>query len=233
MSTITAPATGSKPHVGRVVQVIGSTFDAEFSQAQMPAIYNAVKIVGHQKGVELNLTGEVQQHLGGGRVRCVALGNTDGMVRGMDCLDTGAPVKVPVGKATLGRVFNLVGETIDGLAAHPGRGILAHPPRCPAGRRSFHEDGNLRDGHQGDRLVDAVCPRGEGGVVRRGRAGQNCHPHRVDRPHRQRPRRLLRLRRRRRAHPRGKRPLAGNAGTRRSARPAATCFRRPAWCSGR
>ena len=62
------------------------------------------------KGVELNLIGEVQQHLGGGRVRCVALGSTDGMVRGMDCLDTGAPVKVPVGKATLGRVFNLIGE---------------------------------------------------------------------------------------------------------------------------
>ena len=101
-------------NVGRVTQIIGSTFDAEFSEKHMPSIYNAVKIVGHEKGIDLDLTGEVQQHLGGGRVRCVALGNTDGMVRGMDCVDTGAPVKVPVGKATLGRVFNLVGDVIDG-----------------------------------------------------------------------------------------------------------------------
>jgi F-type H+-transporting ATPase subunit beta len=72
-----------------------------------------VKIVSEQKGITLNLTGEVQQHLGGGRVRCVALGSTDGMVRGQDCVDTGAPVKVPVGKATLGRVFNVTGDVID------------------------------------------------------------------------------------------------------------------------
>jgi F-type H+/Na+-transporting ATPase subunit beta len=101
-------------NIGRVTQIIGSTFDAEFPEHKLPAIYSAVKITSQQKGVTLNLTGEVQQHLGGGRVRCVALGSTDGMVRGMDCLDTGAPVKVPVGKATLGRVFNLTGDVIDG-----------------------------------------------------------------------------------------------------------------------
>jgi F-type H+-transporting ATPase subunit beta len=100
--------------MGRVTQVIGSTFDVEFAEHHLPAIYNAVKIVSEHKGIALNLTGEVQQHLGGGRVRCVALGGTDGMIRGMDCLDTGAPVKVPVGKATLGRVFNLTGDVIDG-----------------------------------------------------------------------------------------------------------------------
>ena len=102
------------PTVGRVSQIIGSTFDAEFPEHKLPAIYNAVKISSQHKGIALNLTGEVQQHLGGGRVRCVALGSTDGMVRGMDCLDTGSPVKVPVGKCTLGRVFNLIGEVIDG-----------------------------------------------------------------------------------------------------------------------
>jgi len=101
-------------HVGHVTQIIGSTFDAEYPENRLPAIYNAVKVRSEQKGIKLNLTGEVQQHLGGGRVRCVALGSTDGMVRGMECLDTGAPVKVPVGKGTLGRVFNLIGETIDG-----------------------------------------------------------------------------------------------------------------------
>ena len=111
----TAPASTVTPqNIGRVTQIIGSTFDAEFHEHHLPAIYNAVKISSQQKGVTLNLTGEVQQHLGGGRVRCVALGSTDGMVRGMDCLDTGAPVKVPVGKCTLGRVFNLIGEVIDG-----------------------------------------------------------------------------------------------------------------------
>ena len=72
----------------------------------------------------------MQQHLGGGRVRCVALGSTDGMVRGMECLDTGAPVKVPVGKATLGRVFNLLGEPIDGRGPVQADELLAHPPRC-------------------------------------------------------------------------------------------------------
>ena len=114
MPAATAQKSAPAQNVGRVTQVIGSTFDAQFPEHSLPAIYNAVKISSEKKGVSLNLTGEVQQHLGGGRVRCVALGNTDGMVRGMDCLDTGAPVKVPVGKATLGRVFNLTGEVIDG-----------------------------------------------------------------------------------------------------------------------
>jgi len=113
----TTAAALDKPHtesIGRITQVIGSTFDAEFPEDQLPAIYNAVKVVIEYQGVKLDLIGEVQQHLGGNRVRCVALGNTDGLIRGTDCLDTGAPVKVPVGEGTLGRVFNLVGEPIDG-----------------------------------------------------------------------------------------------------------------------
>jgi len=100
--------------VGQVTQIIGSTFDVEYPESRLPAIYNAVKIVSEHKGIKLDLTGEVQQHLGGGRVRCVALGSTDGMVRGMDCVDTGSPVTVPVGEATLGRVFNLIGDPVDG-----------------------------------------------------------------------------------------------------------------------
>ncbi len=114
----TTASTAAKPaptdNVGHVTQIIGSTFDAEFPEDRLPAIYNAVKIASEQKGIKLKLTGEVQQHIGGGRVRCVALGNTDGMVRGMECRDTGAPVMVPVGEATLGRVFNLIGEPVDG-----------------------------------------------------------------------------------------------------------------------
>ncbi len=106
-------STATAKNIGQITQVIGSTFDVEFPEGHMPAIYNAVKIDSEQKGIALSLWGEVQQHLGGGRVRCVALGSTDGLIRGLDCLDTGKPVTVPVGKATLGRVFNLVGEPID------------------------------------------------------------------------------------------------------------------------
>ena len=96
--------------IGHITQVIGSTFDVQFEDDQLPAIYNAVEMIVN----ESTLTGEVQQHLGGGRVRCVALGSTDGMVRGQECVDTGSPVSVPVGKGTLGRVFNLLGEPVDG-----------------------------------------------------------------------------------------------------------------------
>jgi F-type H+-transporting ATPase subunit beta len=101
-------------NIGRISQVIGSTFDVQFPEDQMPAIYNAVKVVADTKGVKINLTGEVQQQLGGGRVRVVALGSTDGLTRGQECVDTGAPIKVPVGKGALGRVFNLLGDPVDG-----------------------------------------------------------------------------------------------------------------------
>jgi F-type H+-transporting ATPase subunit beta len=111
MSTATVSPTVQ--HVGHVVQVIGSTFDVEFAENQLPPIYHALEIRSDHKGVKLDLIGEVQQHLGGGQVRCIALGSTDGLVRGMDCVDTGGPLTVPVGKATLGRVFNLLGQPID------------------------------------------------------------------------------------------------------------------------
>ena len=106
-------ATATENNIGKITQVIGSTFDVEFNENELPAIYNAVTIDSSQKGVEVHLTGEVQQHLGGGRVRCVALGSTEGLMRGQDCVDTGAPVSVPVGEDTLGRVFNLLGKPID------------------------------------------------------------------------------------------------------------------------
>ena len=103
---------------GRVSQVIGSTLDAEFDEKRLPKIYNALQVkvrrpVG-DTDVEETLWCEVAQQLGGGRVRAIALGSTDGLVRGSKILDTGAPIKVPVGPATLGRVFNLVGEPVDG-----------------------------------------------------------------------------------------------------------------------
>ena len=150
-------------NVGKITQVIGSTFDAQFPEDQMPAIYNAVKIVSDQKGVSLNLTGEVQQHLGGGRVRCVALGSTDGMVRGQDCVDTGSPVSVPVGDATLGRVFNLLGEPVD------GRGEVKSEERWPIHRNApkVEELSTKTELFEtGIKVVDLLTP-----FVRGGKAG--------------------------------------------------------------
>src|SRR5262245_10806105 len=117
--------------VGHIVQVIGSTFDAEFAEGNLPEIYNALTVEGDYKGVQMRLVGEVQQHLGGNRVRAVALGSTDGLVRGMKAVDTGKPVQVPVGKETLGRVFNLLGEPIDNrgpVHATEFRPIHREPP---------------------------------------------------------------------------------------------------------
>src|SRR5262249_10823396 len=109
-----ATATANGKTSGHIVQVIGSTFDVEFPEEHLPDIYNAVRIEADLKDIRIRVTGEVQQHLGGSRVRCVALGSTDGLTRGMAVNDMGAPVSVPVGKETLGRVFNLLGDPIDG-----------------------------------------------------------------------------------------------------------------------
>ncbi|MEL7237554.1 MAG: F0F1 ATP synthase subunit beta [Planctomycetota bacterium] len=123
-------ATATSEHtVGTVVQVIGSTFDAEFPEDKLPALYNALKLSYSVGGEDQQLTGEVQQHLGGGKVRAVALGGTDGLTRGMDVTDTGLPLQVPVGKQTLGRVFNVLGEPID------ERGDIE-----PEGYRSIHRE---------------------------------------------------------------------------------------------
>ncbi|MCA9080660.1 MAG: F0F1 ATP synthase subunit beta, partial [Planctomycetaceae bacterium] len=125
-------STATATNIGQVTQIIGSTFDVEFQDGHLPEIYNAIKVDKEIKGVHIKVTGEVQQHLGGSRVRCVALGSTDGMVRGMDVEDTGAPVSVPVGKETLGRVFNVLGEAIDGrgeVAAGERWPIHRNPPR--------------------------------------------------------------------------------------------------------
>jgi F-type H+-transporting ATPase subunit beta len=155
-------ATATK-NVGHITQVIGSTFDVEFSEGQLPAIYNAVKIDAEQKGVTIKLTGEVQQQLGGGRVRCVALGATDGLVRGQECVDTGGPVSVPVGEATLGRVFNVLGDAVD------GRGEVKAEERWPI-HRDAPELSELSTKTElfetGIKVVDLLTP-----FVRGGKAG--------------------------------------------------------------
>ncbi len=120
---------------GRVTQVIGSTLDAEFPAEKMPRLYNALHVdvdrkVGLQT-VKERLICEVASHLGGNRIRAVALATTDGLKRGAEIVDTGKPITVPVGKGILGRVFNLVGEPIDGLGTVPAddwRPIQHEPP---------------------------------------------------------------------------------------------------------
>src|SRR5437870_4679998 len=148
---------------GKIVQVIGSTFDAEFEEGHLPEIYNALRIDTEFKGVHLRLTGEVQQHLGGNRVRCVALGSTDGLVRGMKVTDTGKSVQVPVGKETLGRVFNLLGEPIDGagpVSATEFRPIHREPP-------AFSELSPKTEVFEtGIKVIDLLTP-----LVRGGKAG--------------------------------------------------------------
>jgi len=156
-------ATVTDQNIGRVTQVIGSTFDAEFPEDKLPEIYNAVTINSEHKGVTINLVGEVQNHLGGNRVRCVALGSTDGLQRGQECIDTGAPVSVPVGKETLGRVFNLLGDPID------ARGPVSTEERWPIHRPAppiseLKTETELFE--TGIKVVDLLTP-----FVRGGKAG--------------------------------------------------------------
>lgn len=98
---------------GKIVQVIGPTIDIEFPKENFPNILNAIKIIDKERNIDI--TAEASLYLGDNKIRCIALSSTDGLVRGMEAIDTGAPITVPVGSKTLGRVFNLLGEPIDKL----------------------------------------------------------------------------------------------------------------------
>ncbi len=152
---------------GQVTQVIGSILDAEFAEEQLPAIYNALKLDVERRvlgeSVVETLWCEVAQHLGGGRVRAVALDSTDGVRRGSQVLDTGGPIEVPVGEETLGRVFNLVGEAIDDrgpVGTTEKRPIHREPPELEdlSSKTELFETGI--------KVIDLLCP-----LVRGGKAG--------------------------------------------------------------
>ncbi|MGC8482205.1 F0F1 ATP synthase subunit beta [Thermodesulfobium fumaratoxidans] len=101
-------------NVGKVVQILGTVVDIEFEPGKIPALLNALKIEGkNQYGQELNITLEVMQQLGDNRVRAIAMSSTDGLVRGTEATDTGSPIMIPVGKETLGRIFNVLGKAVD------------------------------------------------------------------------------------------------------------------------
>ena len=148
MATAEATRVNTKGTVGKVTQVIGSTFDAEFPEDRLPAIYNAVKVDAEVKGVNIHVTGEVAKHLGGSRVRCVALGSTDGMVRGQDCVDQGAPDA---------EGHHREARTLLCQASHRGLGTSEAPDRELAG--------DHREVHLAKQRVDS----------RRGRVGVEHH----------------------------------------------------------
>ncbi|MCZ6601467.1 MAG: F0F1 ATP synthase subunit beta [Planctomycetota bacterium] len=145
---------------GRIVQVIGATIDAEFEKGHLPEIHNALKIDSEIDGNRIQMMSEVQMHLGGNRVRAVALSSTDGIVRDMEVIDTGRAIAVPVGIETLGRVFNLTGDPID-----------LGPPVEAKEHRPIHRDPPAFDQLEpktivfetGIKVIDLLTPYSKGG----------------------------------------------------------------------
>ncbi len=146
---------------GEITQVIGPSVDIRFPADRIPQILNAIILEDKEK--EIRLTLEVAQHVGNNTVRCIALDATDGLVRGMKAMDTGAPITVPVGKQTLGRIFNLLGEPLD------ERGAVSNPKqRAPIHRPppSFEDQLPVRDIFEtGIKVIDLLAPYPKGGKV--------------------------------------------------------------------
>ncbi|MEC9228481.1 MAG: F0F1 ATP synthase subunit beta, partial [Verrucomicrobiota bacterium] len=118
-------------NTGKIVQVIGAVVDAIFPEDSVPEIFDAITVNYSIDGSQKHLTLEVQQHLGEGLVRAVAMTTTDGLIRGMEVVGTGSPITVPVGEAVLGRIFNVTGDTVDEkgpVATDERRAIHRQPP---------------------------------------------------------------------------------------------------------
>jgi F-type H+-transporting ATPase subunit beta len=152
----------TEKNIGRVVQVIGPVLDVLFPEGNLPPIYNAVVVQddGKQTGVPIDVVAEVAQHLGEGRVRCISMKRTDGMVRGMAAVDTGAPISVPVGEATLGRILNVVGEPVDELGPVSSKerwSIHREPPKYE------DQSTSVEMFETGIKVVDLLEPYSKGG----------------------------------------------------------------------
>ncbi|HEX6631622.1 MAG TPA: F0F1 ATP synthase subunit beta, partial [Gemmatimonadaceae bacterium] len=159
-----ATTTASTQAIGRVIQVIGPVLDVEFENEHLPELYNALVIRGRtDAGDDINVVVEVQQHVGRNQVRAVAMSSTDAIVRGMEVLDTGAPISVPVGEAALGRILNVLGEPVDN-----GAEIPASAPRWPIHRAS-PEFVNLEPKTEifetGIKVIDLIAPFVKGGKI--------------------------------------------------------------------
>ena len=151
-------------NIGHVIQVAGPAVDVQFAEATMPPIYEALKVVsdGFQVPSPISVILEVQQHLGEGRVRCVAMQATDGMVRGMKAIDQGGPISVPVGQGTLGRVMNVIGEPVDNL------GPISYKERDPIHRLApaFDEQATTAEMFEtGVKVIDLIQPFLKGGKI--------------------------------------------------------------------
>ncbi len=147
-------------NTGKIVQIIGAVVDVDFSQAEMPAIYNALTVDYEIDGKPTQLVLEVEQHLPDGWVRTVAMSTTDGLKRGMEVIDTGAPISVPVGPKVLGRIFNVLGETVD------EKGQLDGVKRYPIHREapSLEEQSTSSEVlESGIKVIDLICPFLKGG----------------------------------------------------------------------
>ncbi len=150
--------------IGKVTQVIGPVVDVAFEEDKLPAIYNAIRITseGFDAPTEIDIIVEVQQHLGEGRVRCVAMKPTDGIVRGMKAFDTGEGISVPVGRATLGRVMNVLGEAVDKLG--PINSEKRYPIHRPA--PTLEEQSTTQEMFEtGVKVIDLLQPFLRGGKV--------------------------------------------------------------------
>jgi len=148
-------------NVGKIVQIIGPTVDIEFPSGDLPPILNAIKI--HMESEKKDLIVEVAQHRGNNVVRCVAMASTDGLIRGMEAIDIGEPISVPVGEQTLGRIFNLLGEPLDSL------GALANPDkRYPIHRSAPTFEDQVPVGslfETGIKVIDLLAPYPKGGKI--------------------------------------------------------------------
>ena len=148
---------------GKVVQVIGPVVDIEFPAGELPDILNAVTIQGKAGEVEIDLVVEVMQHLGDSVTRCIAMSSTDGLTRGMEAVDTGAPIKVPVGDACLGRVFNVLGQTVD-HNPEPVGNTESWPIHRPAPKFDEQETAT-QILETGIKVVDLIAPYSRGGKI--------------------------------------------------------------------
>ena len=148
---------------GKVTQVVGAVLDIRFDQGKLPEINEAIRIpTGKDGSDDQYLTVEVSQHLGDDTVRCIAMGSTDGLVRGMDAVATGAPISVPVGEKTLGRIFNVLGQPIDNKPAPEG--VSYEPIHRPA--PAFEEQSTEAELLEtGIKVVDLLCPYQKGGKI--------------------------------------------------------------------
>ena len=150
-------------NIGKVVQIIGPVLDIEFSPGHLPAIYNAVRLTNRSiSDKEWNLTVEVAQHLGENTVRCIAMDSTEGMTRGLPALDTGGGITVPVGKATLGRIINVIGEPVD--EGGPIKAEKFYPIHRPS--PEFKDQSTkLEVFETGIKVVDLLTPYLKGGKI--------------------------------------------------------------------